>query len=197
MSVKSAKWTAVSPACHFASSEVPGNFSNRNSIIRVCAGNSSVIVIKPLDPTSDAANRMIGQLDAYLQGLYPPESNHLDSTEELSRPHVQFIGALDDGEWRACGAVKLMTEGYGEIKRIYVDPAARGKGLARRVLDALEEIVGNAGLSVVKLETGVHQVEALRLFQNCGYRRIGPYGSYPDDPLSVFMEKQLTETTNI
>ena len=155
-----------------------------------------MIVTKPLDPTSDDANRLIGQLDDYLKRLYPPESNHLDSVEELVKPHVHFVGALDDGEWRACGAVKLMEDGYGEIKRIYVDPIARGKGLARCILETLEQIVCNAGIELVRLETGVHQHEALALFLESGYRRTGPYGTYSDDPLSVFMEKNLTLKTH-
>ena len=70
--------------------------------------------------------------------------------------------------------------------------AARGQGFARKLLTALERHAGDAGYSLVKLETGIHQTEALRLFESNGYVRTTRYGQYPEDPLSVFMEKRLS-----
>lgn len=134
---------------------------------------------------------MIQDLDDYLLDLYPAESNHLDSIEELSRPHVHFVGAFEDGQPLGCGAVKLLPDGYGEIKRVYVNTGARGKGIGRRILGLLESITLEAGFTLLRLETGVRQPEALRLFEISGFTRIKRFGGYPDDPLSVFMEKRL------
>ena len=150
------------------------------------------VTVKALDPGSALAAALIAKLDAYLLDLYPVESNYLDSREQLGRPHVHFLGAFENGCPLGCGAVKLMDDGYAEIKRIFVDPACRGKGLARRILLALEDIARCAGYDILRLETGAYQPEALRMFENSGYARTGRYGSYPDDPLSVFMKKDLS-----
>jgi len=152
------------------------------------------IAIEPLDPGSDHARAMIEALNAYLLGRYPPESNHLDSIDELSRKHVHFLGAFEDGRPVGCGAIKLL-EDYAEIKRIFIDPDHRGQGTGRRILSELERIARGATVDIIRLETGVRQPEALKLFENHGYRRTGRYGDYPDDPLSVFMEKALRGDT--
>ena len=146
--------------------------------------------VRTLDPSSATALALIDELDRYLLTLYPPESNHLDSAAELSRPHVHFVGAFEDGQPIGCGAVKLL-DGYSEIKRIYVRPKGRGRGVAAAILDELEGIALRASVATVRLETGTLQPEALRLFEQKGYARIGRFGGYPNDPLSVFMQKTL------
>ena len=146
--------------------------------------------IERLDPSSATAMALIGELDRYLLTLYPPESNYLDSAAELSRPHVHFLGAFEGRRLIGCGAVKLL-DGYAEIKRVYVTPGWRGKGAAAGILKELENIARKASLHTVRLETGTRQPQALRLFELSGYARTGRFGSYPDDPLCVFMEKTL------
>ena len=74
---------------------------------------------------------------------------------------------------------------------MFVRPQARGLGIGRRLLAALEAHAVAAGLTVLRLETGVSQPEALGLYEGTGYKRRGPFGSYTADPLSVFMEKWL------
>jgi putative acetyltransferase len=148
------------------------------------------ITIDSLDPASDQAETLIEELNTYLLDLYPPESNHIDSVEELSRTHVHFLGAFEDGRPVGCGAIKLFRS-YAEIKRIYINPDHRGKGTGRLILSALENIAHHAEIDTVRLESGVRQPEALLLFENNGYRRTSRYGDYFDDPLSVFMEKVL------
>jgi len=71
-------------------------------------------------------------------------------------------------------------------------PAARSQGVTRRILPALEQIARCAEYNLLRLETGVRQLEALRLFINMEFVRTGPFGDYPDDPLSIFMKKDLT-----
>ena len=149
------------------------------------------IDIRELDPSSTEANALIDDLDEYLLDLYPADSNHLDSIEELSKPHVHFLGAFENEHPLGCGAIKLLEVGYGEIKRVYVKSSARGKGVGRRILLALENIAAGAGYSVLRLETGIYQPEAVRLFEANGYIKIDHFGNYPNDPLSIFMEKKI------
>lgn len=133
---------------------------------------------------------LIDELDAYQSALYPAASNHLDRIDELARPHVHFLGAFDDAQLLGIGAVKLL-DGYGEIKRMYVSHGARGSGIGRRILDALEAVAEDRGVYVLRLETGIHQPEAIGLYRRCGYIEIEPFGNYRPDPLSLFMEKRL------
>ena len=148
------------------------------------------MTIRPVDPCSAAAQPLIDALDDYQAALYPPESNHLDPADELLKAHVQFLGAFEADELVGIGAVKLL-DGYGELKRMYVSRAARGRGIGGQILRALEAIVEGAGLNRVRLETGIYQPEAIALYRHSGYTEIEPFGDYRPDPLSLFMEKRV------
>ncbi len=148
--------------------------------------------ISPESPDQPEVIALIAELDAYQDGLYPPESRHALDLESLKQADVLFLVARD-AERRAvgCGAV-VFKAGYGEIKRMYVSPRCRGQGVASTLLRALEAGAANAGCRLLKLETGPFQPEALGFYASLGYERRGPYGSYSDDPLSVFMQKALS-----
>jgi putative acetyltransferase len=143
------------------------------------------------DPTSPEVGDLIEQLDRHHAGLYPAESNHLVSAEQLQRPNVVFLAARLDGQVVGCGAFVNQGGEYAEIKRMFVRPEARGRKVGRRLLDELERRARAGGLRLARLETGVAQPEALRLYERAGYRRRGPFGDYSEDPWSVFMEKAL------
>jgi putative acetyltransferase len=143
------------------------------------------------DPASADARKLIAQLDDYQTSLYPNESNHLMPVEGLRHPDVTFLTAWVDGEVAGCGAFVNQGGEYAEIKRMFVVPEFRGLRLGHRILDELEARIRAAGLSLARLETGVLQPEALRLYEKAGYQRRGPFGDYGEDPLCVFMEKQL------
>jgi putative acetyltransferase len=134
---------------------------------------------------------LIDELDAYQRSLYPPESTHLLDMQSLKQAHVLFVVARD-AERRAvgCGAVVLHPD-YGELKRMYVHPRGRGQGVAKAMLAMLESKAAATGCSVLKLETGPLQPEALGLYARSGFERRGPFGGYWDDPLSVFMQKRI------
>jgi putative acetyltransferase len=142
-------------------------------------------------PRQDDVGRLLASLDAYLEALYPPESNHILSLDELCRPNVRFLVARHSGEALACGAL-VVEEGYGEVKRMYVAPTARGQGLGREILRCIEAAAAREGLEVLRLETGIRQAEALSLYRASGYANCAPFGGYLADPLSVFMEKRLS-----
>ncbi len=139
--------------------------------------------------------RFISDLDAYQGALYPAESNYHLSVAALMQPNVLFAVARDDaGEAIGCGAVVLFDE-YGELKRMFVPTAQRGRGVAKAIISRLEAEAVQRHCLILRLETGIHQPEALGLYARAGYARRGPYGDYPDDPLSVFMEKQISVAT--
>ena len=134
---------------------------------------------------------LIEALDVYQRGLYPPESNHFLDVETLAAPGVRFFVARRDGRALGCGALRIDPAGYGEVKRMFVSPEARGFKLGRRLLDRIEEEARREGLGRLRLETGIHQPEALGLYRSAGYVERDAFGEYSPDPLSVFMEKSL------
>ncbi len=144
-------------------------------------------------PDSSGARRLIALSDQYMGALYPAASNHFESEHALLQPNVCFFGIEVDCDLIACGAVKLMTDDghYGEIKRMFVLPAHRGSGHARRIMQALESELSRRCIPLARLETGIRQPEALALYRALGYRERPPFGKYSPDPLSVFMEKSI------
>lgn len=136
---------------------------------------------------------LIGELDAYLYSLYPADSVYALDIASLLHPDVLFAVARDAaGAPLGCGAIVLKPE-YGEIKRVYVRPQARGQGLARQLMESLEAGAVQRGCRAIMLETGPAQPEALALYARMGYRTCGPFGDYPDDPHSVFMTKTAVQ----
>jgi putative acetyltransferase len=135
---------------------------------------------------------LIAELDAYQDTLYPAESRHYLDLASLKQPNVVFAVARDKtGQAIGCGAVVLCPE-FGEIKRMYVSPRGRGQGVAKKLLALLESQAIGSGCTLLKLETGPYQHEALALYASAGYERRGPFGDYTDDPLSVFMQKHIS-----
>lgn len=145
--------------------------------------------IKLESPNQPEVVALIDLLDAYQLSLYPPESVYALDMNSLLQPNVLFAVARNaDGAAVACGAI-VVTPVYGEVKRMFVHPAARGQGVAQRLLAMLEAEALQRGCRQFMLETGPSQPEAIGLYERLGYRVRGPYGDYRDDPLSVFMEK--------
>lgn len=134
---------------------------------------------------------LIDELDAYQKPLYPAESHHGIDLYALMAPAVRFAVARD-GEARALGiAAVVLQQGYGELKRMYVPPRHRGRGVAWALLSVLEAEAREAGAGALMLETGIRQPEALSLYERAGFVRCGPFGEYAEDPFSVFMRKVL------
>jgi ribosomal protein S18 acetylase RimI-like enzyme len=142
-------------------------------------------------PDSPDAQPLIEELEAHLASRYPRESRHGFSVEKLLRERVAFFVSRADGQPAGCGGVMIVGREYAEIKRMYVRPAFRGRGLGRLMLEHLVAHARAHGLRVVRLETGIHQREAIALYESGGFRRIGPFGPYTDDPLSRCYEKTI------
>jgi putative acetyltransferase len=142
-------------------------------------------------PSQDDIVTLIRQADALMQSLYPAESNHLVDVAALAQPPVHFFVAREDGRALGWGAFVLGRYGHAEMKRVFVEPAARGKGIARAIMDVLEREAASLGVTLMQLETGIKQSEAIALYRKFGYTERGPFGAYQPDPLSLFMEKRL------
>jgi putative acetyltransferase len=149
------------------------------------------VAVNPESPRQGDVIELIRALDAYQAALYPAESNHLLPIEALAAPDVRFFVARRAGEALGCGALRIDSAGYGEVKRMFVMPRARGLKLGRRILERIEAAAREERLHCLRLETGIDQPEALGLYRAAGFAERGPFGEYGPDPLSVFMEKPL------
>lgn len=157
------------------------------------------IAIAAESPRQDAVIALVAALDRYLLDLYPADTCHLLDIDTLEAPDVRFFVARKDGLPVGCAALRVDHSGdgptgYGEVKRMYVDPAARGHRVGDRLLARLEEQARTEGLTALLLESGIHQHEALALYRKAGFADRGPYACYEDNGVSVFMEKPLLET---
>lgn len=144
--------------------------------------------------TSDTALRLISTLNAELAAAYNnPAANHfrLDPAE-VAPGNGAFLVAYSDGQPVGCGAIRRLDERTAEIKRMYVAPEWRGRGVGRAVLDALEAEGRRLGVARIVLETGTLQDRALALYRSCGYTVIPAFGEYVDTPdTSICMGKEL------
>ena len=149
-----------------------------------------VLIIRLEDPAQSDVVELLRHGEAFSASLYPPQSNHHLPLEALRRPEVRFLVARDaDGKALATGA--LVHHGdWAEIKRMWVEEAARGRGIAGQILKALMAEAG-AGVERLLLETGIASHAALALYEKTGFKRRPPFADYRPDPLSVFMERRL------
>lgn len=130
--------------------------------------------------------------DAYALSLYPADSCYLLDLDELTADGVTVFVARDD-TGRALGMAALVDRGdsTGELKRLFVDEAGRGQGVATSVMDALEAAARAQGIRTLQLETGPKQLAAIALYERRGYAHIENFGPYVGDEFSVCMEKPL------
>jgi putative acetyltransferase len=142
-------------------------------------------------PDSAEARVLIEELEAYLATLYPKESRHGYSVEKLIAQRVAFFLVRDNGTAIGCGGIQLFDRDYAELKRMYVRPQFRGLGFAKLILDHLTEYARTRSVGLLRLETGVHQQEAIKLYERAGFQSIPPFGAYTNDPLSRFYEKRI------
>jgi len=142
-------------------------------------------------PDTVEAVTLIEELEALLAPRYPSESRHGLSVERLIAEAVAFFVIRHDGLPAGCGGIKLVGTEYGELKRMYVRPAFRGLGLGKRLIDSLAAFACAHGIALLRLETGIHQDEAIGLYERVGFQPIPPFGDYRPDPHSLFFEKSL------
>ncbi|MBR9869059.1 MAG: GNAT family N-acetyltransferase [Oceanospirillales bacterium] len=150
-----------------------------------------------LDPTSKSVREIIDDIDGLMNALYPQESNQLLSIEALQEKDVHFIGVIKNQDILGCGALVYKNNDgvYGELKRIYVKPEYRGQGISNVIMQELISYAAINQLHIIRLEAGIRQPEALSLYKKLGFKERKEYGSYQYDPLSIYMELSLCETS--
>ena len=150
------------------------------------------------DPRAADVASLLAASEAYAHSLYPAESVHMLDVASLGTPAVSFLVARStDGVAEGCGALVVNDDGSAELKRMFVAPAARRRGLGAAILERLEAEARARGVRVIRLETGVAQPEAIALYRRFGYCPCEPFDDYRPDPLSLFMEKVLARTQPI
>ena len=147
--------------------------------------------IAPEVPSQPDVLALLQEAGSYAATLYAPESIHMLDIGALTDPAVRFVVAHLNGEVVGSGAVVLEEGGRAELKRMFVRENMRGHGIGRAVLQVLEQIAYRENRSLVRLETGLKQPEAISLYKRLGYTECDPFEPYGPDPYSVFLEKRL------
>jgi putative acetyltransferase len=151
---------------------------------------SEQLTVRVERPDQADVHALLLTVRSWSDDLYPPESRHGLDLDAYASPDVTLFVAREGGVALGCGAYRLERDGSAEVKSMFVLPEARGRGIGRAILAALEDAV-RGRVTTLRLETGIKQDAAIRLYESAGFRRREPFGGYRDDPLSVFMEKPL------
>jgi putative acetyltransferase len=133
---------------------------------------------------SPDAARLIAALNAELAAAFPePGATHFSlSSGQTAAGHGVFLVAYVEDVAVGCGAIRRLDEVTAEIKRMYVDPSVRGRGIGRAMVEALEREARQAGATRIVLETGTRLAPAIKLYQAMGYVRIPLFGEYVASP---------------
>jgi GNAT superfamily N-acetyltransferase len=143
-----------------------------------------VLTAEPLD--GPVAGPLVAEMVLELQVRYDDEgaAGKALVAADFAAPTGTFLVAHLDGTPVGCGGLRTVAPGVGEVKRMYVDPAARGRGVARALLAGLEQAAAGLGLTDLLLETGTAQPEAIALYVSSGWRAVPPYGEWAWSPES-------------
>jgi GNAT superfamily N-acetyltransferase len=137
------------------------------------------------------AQELVGRVQQEYVQRYGGPDGAVVSPQEFEPPLGVFLVAEVAGVPAACGAWRSLGNGSAEMKRVYVEPAFRRRGLAQVVVDAIEADAARAGVRSLVLNTGPEQPEALALYAVLGYTPVTPFGIYADEPRAVFLGKDL------
>jgi GNAT superfamily N-acetyltransferase len=156
---------------------------------------ASAVRIEIQDPKSRMAQECLAhyyhELAERFDDGFNPDQSISAAPEELTAPNGYFIVAELYGDAVGCGALKCHPK-YGEVKRMWVTPSARGLGIGKRILARLEDIARQRKLPVLRLETNKSLVEAQALYRNAGYREVAPFNTEPY--AHYWFEKSLTNS---
>ncbi|BCE03268.1 GNAT family N-acetyltransferase [Marinicellulosiphila megalodicopiae] len=155
------------------------------------------MIIKPIQYDHAELANILEKSDQLMADLYPAESNHMEPIEAFQKNNMMLLGCFIDSTLAGTGAVKMFNNEsnadnhYAEIKRVYVLEEFRGLGLSKKIMFALHDYLLSQNIFTSKLETGIKQPEAIGLYRALGYKNVGPFGDYNEDPLSLFMQLDL------
>ena len=145
------------------------------------------------DPRQSDVAALIAALDREMLEVYDEDAMYMTSLNDLAADYVHFLVARYQGHAVGCGALVVKDLDWGELKRMYVRPVARGKGLGRAILDNLLVMARRRDLSHVRLETGLKLEAAVAVYREAGFVECDAFGDYISDdaPESLFMELSL------
>lgn len=146
------------------------------------------LTIERVAAATDEIRQLVAELDRALGGPYLPEQRHALSFDRLFESNVRFFAARVDGVAVGCGGVAFY-DGFAEVMRMFTQPTARRQGVATALLRHLEGEAKRAGHSVLRLETGMYQAEAIEFYECVGFERCDAFGDY------VGMSPQAIETS--
>jgi putative acetyltransferase len=152
-----------------------------------------VITVEAEAFDSDDARRLVAALDAGLAELYTPDQRFGPNLrpEHLADGRGVFFVAREDGRAIGCGALRMLDGSTAEVKRMYVEPERRGRGVGKLVLERLESFARGQGIRRLVLETGVHQQAAIELYLRAGFTAVPCWGEYATSATSVCYERRL------
>lgn len=158
--------------------------------------SAGVITVAEESARTPEATAMIAALSAELGALYGDDGTAYFTPEDVEQPGGLFVVARIGGAPVGCGALRPWEhapegERVGEVKRMYVAPGLRGRGVGRSILALIEERAATLGYTRLTLETGWKQPDAMALYDRAGWRQCPCIGRYADDPESVCYEKGL------
>ncbi len=156
--------------------------------------SASSVEFESMDPLHPQAQHCLRQYYAELNqrfhGGFDPHSDGPSALDDFKPPHGCFLVARLFGDAMGCGALRTFEAGVGEIKRMWIAPSARGLGIGRRLLAALEQEALSRKLRVIRLDTNKSLSQAQRLYRSSGYHQIKPFNDNPYAQL--WFEKELT-----
>ena len=150
------------------------------------------IIVTTENPHSADCLSLLAELTNELGQLYGDDGGaNSFSPDDALASGAAFLVVRLEGTPIGCGAIRPLAPNIAEIKRLYVVPDARGKGVGRRILQELESAALELGYNRVRLETGLKQPEAIGLYESAGYQRVECNGKYLGNLMSVCFEKPL------
>jgi putative acetyltransferase len=153
------------------------------------------VTVELVPAATDEVRILVDELEQVLAAEYPPEQRHGLALDAIFQPHIRFFVARLEGAAVGCGGVAFLGD-FAEVKRMYVRDAARGCGVAPALLARIERDAREAGVALLRLETGVRQHAALRFYERKGFLPCAIFGDYAAMAPhaitnSIFMEKRL------
>lgn len=148
---------------------------------------------------TDAANTgfqsLVIALDNDLEKRYASYRERFTPENNLDQ-ETKVVLAVVNNQIAGCGALRIMQEPQtAELKRMFVQPGFRGKGISKQILSELEQWAKQSGMKYIKPETGKNQPEAIKLYRNAGYTITAPYGAYTNIPEAICMIKEIESAT--
>jgi ribosomal protein S18 acetylase RimI-like enzyme len=148
----------------------------------------NILNVSPDDPE---LGKLIEKLDRYLNSLYPADEIFPVDFDDPEVDSTFFVIAYRNDKPIGCGAIRPLSETEVELKRFYVEPQFRRKGIAFQMLTFLENRARESNFKAIRLETGDKQQEAINFYKKHGYYEIEKFGEYVDCPSSICFEKSL------